>query len=403
MCMLAFGGSKNTLNEKSIAPLAFNALVIWGLFLVIWTPRTYDLGFSIGYTGWFLINVALIYFATQYYGYNRNHMDSMLRWYLNIYVAISAFGLIQLIVGIFGYNILVTQWWIAGKLPRLNGFSYEPSYYATYLITGWGMFAWLVERDVSLYSRRYTQLSFAVITSALILSSSRMAILVVAGYAIYYLVKNLIWIALNLKINVKFLKVVSFCVAGVVLFSLFITLTVGFSSLKFLLFGTGLGGTANHSATIRFGQLQDTINLIKESPFIGYGLGGIWSVIAAKRGLPVKEVTGMNVTAEVLASTGLIGFPFYIIFISTLIFGSFKFLKKRHIYTELLAASGVGFVLLYLILQFNQSILRVYLWNHIAVMCILYHYVANLQPTSAIKRAVRVARPLEGGQSFSPQ
>ncbi len=377
--VFAGGVSKNSSGSPYIQPLAFGYLVIWGMFLVLWTPRTYHLSFSVGYTGWFLICVAVVFAAVQYYGHDRKQALQISRIYINVYVFVAAFGLLQFVLGILGVELLVTQWWIAGRLPRLNGFSYEPSYYATYLVTGWGMLAWLTERRVYLYSKNYTHMAFVIVSAALVLSSSRMGILIVFGYFAYYILKNILFIIFNARVDARFLKLMAVCAGLSALAVGGVLATTGFKSLTFLLFGTGLGGTADHSASIRWGQFQDTIEMFLASPIMGYGLGGLWSYLATKQGLPLDEVTGMNVTAEVLASTGILGFPFFILFIGTLILGSFRFIKNRTLESELLAAAGIGFILLFVILQFNQSIIRVYLWNHIAIMAVLYHYVR--QPT----------------------
>lgn len=388
--ILAVGMSKKSSGSPFIWPLAFSYLLIWGVFLVLWTPRTYHLNFSIGYSGWFLICVAVVFAAVQYYGRDRSQAIQISRIYINIYVVVAAFGLLQFVLGILGVELLITQWWIAGRLPRLNGFSYEPSYYATYLITGWGMLAWLVERRVYLYSKNYTHLAFFIVSAALVLSSSRMGILIVAGYFAYYVLKNLLLIVFKARIDIRFLKLMAIGVGLAVLAIAGILATTGFKSLTFLLFGTGLGGTADHSASIRWGQFQDTIDMFVASPIVGYGLGGLWSYLAAKQSLPIDEVTGMNVTAEVLASTGILGFPFFVMFIATLIFGSFRFARNRTLESELLAAAGVGFILLFIILQFNQSIIRIYLWNHIAIIAVLYHHVRQSStrlPTTSIRQA----------------
>ncbi len=395
--LLSLGFNRQVHSSQIIMPLSFQWLILWTIFLVLWTPQTYDLGFSIGYTMWLLLSVFFVFCAVQYFSDNPQQVWQMLRFYLNIYVLVAAFGLLQFVVGLAGYNLLVTQWWIEDRLPRLNGFSYEPSYYATYLITGWGMLAWMVERRVSLYSVRYTQIAFAIMSLALFLSSSRMAIIVVAAYAAYYFLKNLFKIFFTFKIDVRYLKVVVACVIVSLLILSAVVLTTGFGSLKFLLFGTGIAGTADHSTSNRVGQFQETLNLFRESPIVGYGLGGVWSYIAARHSLPVGDVTGMNITAEVLAATGLLGFPFFVIFIYVLITKSFSFLRRNDIHAELLAASGLGFILLFLILQFNQSILRVYFWNHIAIMAVLYHHVSRTRTvTGGARRLVRGAALARG-------
>lgn len=375
-----------------VQPVGFGYLIAWAIFIVAWTPFTYDLAFSVGYTMWFLLSVAVIFSLLQYYRSKHDQIRTLYKAYLNSYVFVAVFGLFQFALGIVGIDLLVTQWWIPNRLPRINGFSYEPSYFSTYLIIGWGMFAWLVERRIYLFSRLYTNIAFASVSLAIVLSSSRMAILILIAYGVYYILKNLIWGISKFRIRKSFLTAVFWGVSAAISVSAAIIATVGFGGLRFLLFGTGLAGEANHSAIMRYGQLEDTISLIRESPFIGYGLGGVWSYIGQRHGVPVTEVTGMNITAEVLAATGLIGFPFFIMFIATNIFSSFRSLKRGDELSEALAAAGVGLVLVLTILQFNQSIMRVYLWNHFAIIAILYYFVSQRSKVSASKLRLNISR-----------
>lgn len=362
-------------NARFRAPVGFKWLLIWGGFLAIWTPNTYHLAFSIGYTLFFMFSITIIFVAVQVYSDYPDRVVTLFRTYINSFVLVALFGLIQFVGGLFGYDLLVTQWWREGVLPRLNGFSFEPSYYATYLITGWGMLAWLVDRKCYVFRKTILYAYFGTVSLAIFLSSSRMAILIMAFYLVYYFFKEIAIIVFRFQLRTGFLKVIALLALVTIGVFAMIVVTVGFDSLRFLLFGTGIAGSADHSSAMRLGQFEDTLHLFLESPIVGYGLGGLWSHIAMLRGIDLSEATGMNVTAEVLASSGIFGFFFYLLYLFLNVRGSFRFLNRRSPMTELLAAAGMGFLLLYLILQFNQSIMRVYFWNHLAVLAVLYECV----------------------------
>lgn len=381
-------------NARFKAPLGFKWLLIWGGFLFIWTPHTYHMAFSIGYTLFFIFSVVIIFVAVQVYGDYPDRVVMLFRTYINSFVLIAFFGLIQFVGGLFGYDLLVTQWWREGILPRLNGFSFEPSYYATYLIIGWGMLAWLVDRKVYLFRGVVLHAYFAIVSLAIFLSSSRMAILIMAAYLVYYFVKEIGVIIFRFRLRTGFLKVLALLTVITVGVVAMITITVGFDSLRFLLFGTGIAGSADHSSAMRLGQFEDTIHLFLESPIVGYGLGGLWSYIAMLRGIDLSEATGMNVTAEVLASSGVFGFVFYLLYLWQNARGSFRYLDRRKPMTDLLAAAGMGFLLLYLILQFNQSIMRVYFWNHLAVLAVLYESVRQRIAQRPRQRPPSAYRPM---------
>jgi len=375
--------------QNSTQPLGFKWLLFWGLFLVVWTPNTYHLGFSIAYTCYFIFSVLLIYVSVQVFGHSDQRIYALLRGYVLTFVFVASFGMVQFVAGLVGIDLLVTQWWRVGSLPRLNGFSYEPSYYATYLIAGWGMLVWMIERKVYLFRKRLMYSFFLVVTLAIILSSSRMGILIIGIYLVYYFAKECLFIFTKFKVRFGFLKVIGFAALAVTGLSLLVVVTVGADSLRFLLIGTGLGGTANHSASMRIGQFEDTLILIGQSPIIGYGLGGVLSNIAYLNGINLEEATGMNITIEVLAASGVFGFIFFVMFIAETLYGAFSYAHRRDPLAQCLAAAGLGFVLLYTILQFNQNIMRLFFWNHLAVIAVIYCQV-SIKYGAAARRKLRI-------------
>jgi uncharacterized protein YneF (UPF0154 family) len=356
--------------KKPSWPVGFGYALIWCMFVLMWTPNTYDIGFSIGYSLWLIMSLLKIFFMCQLL---RDKISILMiyRAYVFTFVLISIFGLIQFVAGRFGVSLLVTQWWFAG-FPRVNGFSYEPSYYATYLISGWGMCVYLIEKTNTIFSRRWNIINFSLVSIALVISTSRMGLLMVGVYGGFYIIRKIYRMIVKPEITQSGLRmfILSIFVVGPVL--LYLLVTVNFKNWMFLLSGTGIAGSADHSSNIRLGQFWDTIDLFLKSPVIGYGMGGIGSYLGRAYALAPNEATGMNVTAEVLASSGILGFPFFVLFMWSVLIKPFSSRFVPGEMTDALRSAAVGMALLFIILQFNQSILRLYVWNHIAVVCVLY-------------------------------
>jgi len=356
--------------KKPTWPLGFSYALIWGVFVLMWTPNTYDIGFSIGYSLWLVMSLAKIFFICQIFR-DYTTILRLYKVYIVTFVLISCFGILQFFAGRAGISLLVAQWWFAG-FPRVNGFSYEPSYFATYLIAGWGICVYLVEVPNKLFTRHWNLANLSIVSIALLLSTSRMGILVVGIYVGARILKKVYRAIFFLELNRTDLRILlaGIFIAGPVI--AYALATINFRSWLFLLSGTGIAGTAAHSSLTRLGQFGETINLFMQSPVIGYGMGGIGSYLGRAHALAPNEATGMNITAEVLASSGILGFPFYVIFIWALLTKPFSSRFAPGEMTDALKSAAVGMALLYLILQFNQSILRLYVWNHIAIVCLLY-------------------------------
>lgn len=358
-----------------VMPLAYNWLMLWGLFLLIWTGNTYHIEYSVGQTLFFIFTCVLYFSVCQVYSARPDKVKGLFKAYIISFVSIAVFGLIQFLFGIIGVDLLVEQWWIKGVLPRINGFSFEPSYFATYLISGWGILVWLIERRVHIFSKRTTYAFFTIITTAIVLSSSRMAWLILATYGAFYVVRNILNIVRTREISRDFIVVGIFIMAATMILPVISRAQINWAQFKFLLFGTGLFGTASGSSTIRLGTLQQTIDLFWASPVVGYGIGGVASYISVQTGLPPGEATGMNVTLEVLVASGIIGFVFFVLFLWTVFSACFPRGKNRTMAHECLASLGVGLALLFIILQFNQSIMRLYFWNNVFMIGVFYQAV----------------------------
>ena len=143
--------------------------------------------------------------------------------------------------------------------------------------------------------------------------------------------------------------------------------------------GTGLDNTAAHSVIERADSLQETVTVFLNHPLIGQSLGGVSSAIADHEGESVhsfedsKKFEGMSVFAEILAASGVIGAIPFICFLVVIIWKPLALARTaRPFYSALLMAAVRAMIFAWAILQFNQNVLRPYLWVHIAVLATIY-------------------------------
>ena len=293
--------------------------------------------------------------------------------YIKSFYWIALFGLIQFCLGLLGVDILVTQWW-KENLPRINAFSYEPSYYATYMFIGWYS---LFHEFVFNKNRKYTWY-LVVVSSSMILSSSRMGIAMMLFSAVLvYLINILNLFFRKGIIKMRMLRMVGFM--GIVLAILTSYTVVNFEKYKFLFNGLGFGGIASYSTEGRLERGMEVLDIFLDNPYIGVGLGGIPSAIAENRGIIItdnfiakKGFEGQNAILEVLAASGVIGFIFFIMYIYKIIYLGIRCssMIKTLSPVDSIRGKGLtfGFIFLILLLMMNQNILRPYFWIHIGMV-----------------------------------
>ena len=357
-------------------PVYLNSLFIWIFFIIIFTYNTPFLTRSIGYVIWMMLNLFIILWSVNLFKSN-NSLVFIINVYTTSFFLVSIFGLIQFLSPLLGVSNFpyIQQWWIPGLLPRINGFSYEPSFYATYLILGYVTLDALYLFNYGYMNKKLVFFYKSTILLSVILSSSRMGILILI---IWYFTKKLL---LEKSHSNKIFHIFDFHFLTLILLLFFITIliystffinTIDFSSFAFLAEGLGLFGTSAHSVDTRTSVAHDTFMLFVNSPFIGYSLGGVASNIALQNSVTlftndvVKEFEGNSVFVEVLAASGLIGFMFFINYFFHLIYRGLSIKSSLPI-----KAFTLALIFELLILQFNQNILRTYLWIHIAILSTL--------------------------------
>ena len=122
-----------------------------------------------------LLSVLGIFAMLQLYGDSR-YVEKLMRGYLLSFVAIAAFGMFQWVAPALHLgHPFIRQWIRYGILPRLNGLSYEPSYFATYMIMGFIMLVDLRVTRAKLTAGRRWFWATVLVSAVFFLSTSKTA------------------------------------------------------------------------------------------------------------------------------------------------------------------------------------------------------------------------------------
>jgi hypothetical protein len=376
------------LGTKMEIPLGGVYLVAWCAVQLAFVPVADFWQKSLAYCLWLALDIALLFALVNLFAGDMRRLRLLLKLYLVSYVFVAGFGIVQFVLPIIGGPaLLVQQWWLAGRVPRVNGFSYEPSYFATYLIMGFVCLGSLRRSRIVEFRGKVCGFSYLLILIALVICSSRIGVV----FALIELsITPLTWL---LRVVKQPRMVLGFHLSGWKTLTTVATLLVAYlaingaiswyldnpKTIEILVRGTGLMGTPAHSIDEREGHLQDTLQTIYDHPWMGQSLGGITESVAAFRGLrpqnfdETKLYEGQSVFAEVVAASGIPGsIPFLCFLIATTIAPLRLAKYSSPFHTAWLRALVLALVFEWAILQLNQNILRMYLWVHIALLATVF-------------------------------
>ena len=381
--------------------LGLRSLIIWLFVQIVFIPVAEFWPKSLGYCLWLAFDLMLMFSFVQLFSRDDRHIWLLLRVYLWSFAVLSVFGFVQFLLPLLGFESpFVEQWWIKGHLARVNGFSYEPSYYATYLLLGFVLAGSLKKSRAWFADAGLIRCTRYLAGTGIILSSSRMGIVFMLLDVLSHQFGPFVAVSrdlLKLQIAPRRLRalipglLISGAITGVTALFLWILRTDPMLGLL-LLGGTGIANTAGHSVIERESTLGDTFEVFIRHPLIGQSLGGVSSAIAALHGSVVtsfqdsKLTEGMSVFVEVLAASGLIGIIPFVVFLVLTIRKPLKLAGESDpCYAACLRALVRSLVFAWAILQFNQNLLRPYLWVHLAILATVY--------AAARRRFTRIDRP----------
>jgi hypothetical protein len=388
LILIAAAALKSRLGFSMRMPLGGYFLIAWLAVQLAFVPVAAFWEKSLGYCIWLALNIALSFAFVNHFAADARQMQTLLRLYLFSFVFIAAFGILQFALPLAGGPaLLVEQWWLPGKLPRVNGFSFEPSYYATYLIIGLVCLGSLRRSAVPEFRAWKWLLAYILMIVALVLCSSRIGI---AFLVLELLLAPLKWLWRTARSP---RSVLAFRVSAwrILAASAGLGLTyVAFSgafqwyadnreAVSILASGTGLLGTASHSIDEREDHFDDTLKTIADHPWMGQSLGGVTESVAAYVGREpmnfeeTKSYEAQSVFAEAIAASGWPGsIPFFCFLIVSLAAPLRLARRVPPAQAAWLRALSQSLIFEWAILQFNQNILRIYLWVHIAVLAAVY-------------------------------
>lgn len=351
---------------------AYYNLLIVIVFNTICIVNSKTIFNAVGYDLWLIFDCVMVLTFT-YFLSKQETIYSIVRKYIMCFNALAVVGFAQFALQFAGINFYVTQY---NDLHRSNGFSFEPSFYATYMIMGSIICLYLLERrNYKCMKKKWLIISTLLNVGAVVISTSRMGLLILLIYIVYRGIMCLrVYIHMKASlIRILFTLMPILVGIALILFILAIEFQVDF--VLHYLSGLGIGGTASHSTDARSAGFEDTWKLFLDSPFLGCSLGGIDAgIIEYKaRNYTVANNGGasMCISLEALAAYGIFGAFFFFKYMYDLTVGGYLKAKKRpgdKREREPVYAMLIALFFEFLILQLNQNVLRPPFWVHIALV-----------------------------------
>lgn len=359
--------------------LGMEYLLIWLAFQIIFVFRSPDLSNAVAYVLWLIFNIWTVYLI-YYYTDVAFTIEELMVIYLNSFFFMAVLGIIQMFLFFCNINLYVTQYWNK-YLCRINGFTYEPSYYATYMLMGFVMYAYLLEKgNENIMKQKVLAIKFVFVAVAIVLSSSRMGWLMMVVWLYIRGINLLMHFVKKRKGGWSYKQVV--LLVSIILFILLSLYAIWIKLFKngplsFLLSGMGVYGKPAHSVKSRISGLLQTLEIFMENPFLGVSLGGVDPAVVQRNGMVYNNSLNgcaMSIIGELLVSSGIIGLIPFMLYIGKLIKGTKWWRKDFDLCRLANVYRAVEWALIFelLILCFNQNILRVYVWIHIGILCALY-------------------------------
>jgi|GEM_PF-880806 len=357
-------------NVKILTPY-YNLLIVI-VFNTICIVNSETIFNAVGYDLWLMFDCLQVITFT-YFLSKQETIYSLVRKYVLCFNVFAIIGFLQFALQFVGINFYVMQY---NDMHRSNGFSFEPSFYATYMIMGAVICLYLLEkRNYKCMRKRALIISTLLNVGAVVISTSRMGLLMLLIYVVY---RGVICLRVYIHMKASVIKILFTLMPTMVALMLIVLIICIQFQVPFVmtyLSGLGIGGTASHSTDTRMTSFYDTWKLFLDSPLLGCSLGGIDAgIIAYKaRNYTVANNGGasMCISLEALAAYGIFGAYFFFKYMYDLTIGGYRKIKKRpgdKREKEVVYAMLLALAFEFMILQLNQNVLRPPFWVHIALV-----------------------------------
>ena len=283
------------------------------------------------------------------------HLPQETLWsaYSAAFIVTGCYVAAQFACSLFGINLPGVEQWF-GTVARGSAFCYEPSYYALYF-TPFLMFE----------NARY-----------LLGSSERIRLGALLFYNLCFLLStstSCFFIYLCFSLLQPYLALRLFALFGALCGAIYFAFPEMFQML-FKFFYIGL---THYSFVERWEGLMRDWNFFLEFPWIGMGLGAIPSYMqelaygsAWHADIDLRNsFISTNITMELLASLGILGAVGFLWLIGRIALDFWRTLSLPITQEERIRLKALAISLLVVLfaLQFNQSMMRAYLWIHVAI------------------------------------
>jgi len=352
-----------------------------------------------------LFTLSGVFAVLQLYGCS-DRVGNLMKAYLASFAFVAAFGIFQLISPSLHLGIYLVRQWIRYKqIPRINGFSYEPSYFVTYIMMGWISIVDLKLSKARIVEGRRWRWLLLLLTGALFLSTSKTATILMSLEGCLRLAPlvwgmtrrqvNRIWQG-SLVVRLPHPRTV-LRVAVVVLVSIIgIAGVVGVIGIGPFVAGSGIAHSAAHSTLERAASFEDTLTVIRRHPWIGLSLGGVPAEVAALHGQQVKTQEdlrrwwGSPILFDVLAASGILGFIPFVWFFYSITLGERQLIQQMwpDERAKWLRALIRALIFEWLCFFGEQNIMRVYFWFHVTMVVVvgynLRYFRTRMRPVEGL-------------------
>lgn len=378
--LLRFRLSVFCFDKKLLLSLAFITLSI--LLSLYYSPYQ---GRCMVFVIWYGFTL-LCYFLLPYLLMTLFPERRILRSYWLSFLCLGGYAALQLLLSLAKINDPFAEQRLGGIAVRPNAFAYEPSYYAL-AFTPFVMavnLSFFLDRNADFFLFKPLKLKHLLLVNFLYIVST--ATSTTFAYIVFCIVLFTLGSISFLRGYYPMLRQIVVRFGTKILIGAFCTaLLFPFLARAFFLkfFYVGLG---HHSFFIRWTGIVNTWKLFLAHPWIGIGYGAIptyfydaclsedpdylffcTSEQAAAMTNP-KFFEPTNVFLEILASIGLIGALAFLFFAYSFWSITKKAIthaspSRRHLLTLFLTTTIITFI----VLQFNQGLLRTYIWTHLSL------------------------------------
>ncbi len=321
---------------------------------------------SAAYLTWASFDLVVVLLGVFGYAASRERLDFALRWWVGGMALATAMGAFQIGMWLTGRPAPLLSSDTAG-FPRVNGFNYEPAYFALYLLPGALM---LMSRFVLLGPRAVKSGLLALaLLSAIALSTSR------SGWVGIGLGLSLLAARAGARLGRKALG--RFAVAAAALGAALCLVLLAWPGMRANAAKMAHMAFDLHEATStgpRMETMRQALVLVSRSPALGVGFGGYGAYVLAHPELPnfappdAKSLVTTNLYLEIASETGLLGLGAALAMLAALLRPVWRAARAQRggppdatqaAAEGLLIACMVVFAVLF---QFNQTLWRLDVW-----------------------------------------